>query len=255
MKFLLNKNQLARFILLVVIGISLTTQTYAFSSANKPKTAEQGALASKQEQRPQEIIVLIHGLMRSSLSLSSLKSFLETQGYQVYYYKYPSSKYRIQQHGIHLNHYIETLLVNHSDAKIHFITHSLGGIITREAISRLSPQQLKNIGSLIMLAPPNQGSKLARLSTKILPLLTTSIKPLAELSSDRSAYVHRVPVPKIKIGIIAGRFDAKVPPSAAYLKGQTDLAVVNSSHSFIMNNSNSRKFILNFLKKGTFEQQ
>ena len=85
-------------------------------------------------------------------------------------------------------------------------------------------------------------------------MISSSIKPLAELSSDKSAYVHRVPVPKVKMGIIAGRFDAKVPPSAAYLNEKTDLIVVNASHPFIMNHPKTKKLVLNFLEKGRFEE-
>ena len=139
--------------------------------------------------------------------------------------------------------------------KIHFVTHSLGGgIIVREALAKWSPNQLKHIGVLIMLAPPNQGSLLAKLSTKMFPLITSLIKPLAELSLEKGSYVHHVPVPHIKMGIIAGRFDAKVPPSAAWLQGQTEPIVINSTHTFIMNHAKTKKLILTFLEKGTFAE-
>ncbi|VEB38835.1 lipase LipB [Legionella cherrii] len=138
--------------------------------------------------------------------------------------------------------------------KVSFITHSLGGIITRQALSTWSQEQLKQIGCLIMLAPPNQGSKLAQLSSKIFPMFTSPIKPLAELSSEQTSYVHRVPVPNIKIGIIAGRYDAKVPPESARLQGQNDPIIVNSNHTFIMNNAKTRQLIMSFLRTGSFTQ-
>lgn len=200
-----------------------------------------------------ELIVLIHGLIRSSVSMHPLKTYLEKQGYQVYSYSYPSAKYTIEQHGTNLNQFINELLIKNPGVKIDFITHSLGGIIAREALSHLSSKQLKNIGCLIMLAPPNQGSDLAKLSIQMLPLITSSIKPLAELSSDESAYVHRVPIPKIKIGIIAGRYDAKVPPASTWLEGQEKPVVINSTHTFIMNNPQTKKLISIFLEKGTFK--
>lgn len=200
----------------------------------------------------QKVIVLIHGLMRTSLSMWPLKSYLSKQGYQVYSYSYFSPRYTIQEHGTNLNQFIKKLIEENPNKNINVITHSLGGIITREALSTLPEKQLKNIGCLIMLAPPNQGSTLAKLSTKLFPVFTFPIKPLKELSSDRKAYVHHVPVPKIKMGIIAGRYDAKVPPTFAHLPGQTEFVVVNSTHTFIMNNAQSKQYILNFLEKGTF---
>ncbi|EHL31763.1 esterase/lipase family protein [Legionella drancourtii] len=248
-----KKNLIIKFILLVSIGLTFMVQAYAFSSDLKRQTTLTTPNAQVKPMHRREIIVLIHGLIRSTLSMYPLKSYLERQGYQVYSYSYPSARYTIQQHGAYLNQFIKNLLAKNPGVKIDFITHSLGGIITREALSKLTARQLKNVGCLIMLAPPNQGSKLAKLSTKMFPMFTFPIKPLAELSSDKSSYVHRVPVPNIKIGIIAGRYDAKVPPAAARLDGQAEPVVINSTHTFIMNNAQTKKLITNFLEKGTFK--
>lgn len=204
-------------------------------------------------QHNQEVVVLVHGLMRTSLSMRPLKSYLEQHGYRVYRYSYPSARYSIQEHAVYLNQFLDKLLAQNPGVKIHFITHSLGGIIVREALAKRPKKQLKSMGSLVMLAPPNQGSVLAKLSTKVFPLITSSIKPLAELSSDKSSYVHRVPIPPIKMGIIAGRFDAKVPPSAARMQGLPEPVVINTTHTFIMTNPQTKKLVLNFLEKGSFE--
>ncbi|MCE0724454.1 MULTISPECIES: esterase/lipase family protein [Legionella] len=251
-RIILNKNRLlARLILIAFIGIGCMVQAYAFFPGSREQSNTTSIAAQVKPKQNQEIIVLIHGLMRTSLSMLPLKVYLKRQGYLVYSYNYPSAKYSIQEHGIYLNQFIKNLLEKNPGVKINFITHSLGGIITREALSSLSAKQLKNIGSLIMLAPPNQGSKLAKLSTELFPMLTFPIKPLVELSSDHASYVHHVSVPHIKIGIIAGRYDAKVPPEFARL-GQNEPVIVNSSHTFIMNNAKARQLILSFLKNGTF---
>ncbi|STY19044.1 hypothetical protein [Legionella quateirensis] len=55
--------------------------------------------------------------------------------------------------------------------------------------------------------------------------------------------------------IIPRRFDAKVPPSSADLDGKADLVVINSTHTFIMNNFKTQKLILSFLEKGTFDDE
>lgn len=228
----------------------LMRQTYAFMAHNQ----SQIAVTSLDKKEQQEIIVLIHGLMRTSLSMKPLKSYLEQYGYQVYSYSYPSTRYTIKQHGIYLQQFIDELIEQNTGKKINFITHSLGGLIAREAISRLKPTQLKQVGCLIMLAPPNQGSKLAKLSTTWLPFFTLPIKPLAELSSVQSSYVHRVPIPKIKIAIIAGKYDAKVPPEYARLEGQMEPVITNTTHMFIMNNTKTRELIMSFLKNGRLDK-
>lgn len=205
-----------------------------------------------QAKHSKEMIVLVHGLMRTSLSMWPLKKYLERQGYRTYYYSYPSARYSIQQHGIYFRQYIQKLSQENPGIKIHFITHSMGGILVREALAQSTSKELKSVGSLIMLAPPNQGSKLAALSVKVFPVIKSFIKPLAELSSDKNAYVHQVPVPKIKVGIIAGKYDAKVPPESARLKGQIAPVIVNSTHTFIMNNAKTKQLIVHFLEKGSF---
>ncbi|BCA96830.1 lipase [Legionella antarctica] len=254
MKVLVKKIQTKKFILLLSFGIIYINQSVAFLPNSNMQTPTATLIVPVKAKHHQEVIVLIHGLLRSYLSMKPLKLYLETQGYQVYYYNYPSARYTIHEHASYLNQFIRHLSANNSRVKIHFVTHSLGGIIVREALSKWSPNQLKHIGSLIMLAPPNQGSLLAKLSTEMFPLITSSIKPLAELSSEKKSYVHRVPVPNIKMGIIAGRFDAKVPPSAARIQGQTAPIVINSTHTFIMNHAKTRKLIMTFLKKGSFEE-
>ncbi|MFA6302491.1 MAG: lipase [Legionella sp.] len=199
-----------------------------------------------------EVVVLIHGLLRTTLSMLPLKLYLEHQGYEVKYYSYISARYSIHEHGMALRQYINQLEASNPNQKIHFVTHSLGGIILREALATQSSDQLKHIGYAVMLAPPNQGSELARFSTKAMPLFNYFVKPLPELSSDPKAYVHKVPLPKFKMGIIAGRYDAKVPPASAQLQGQKKVAIVNTTHTFIMVKPKTMKLVLHFLQNGNF---
>ena len=202
---------------------------------------------------PKESIVLVHGLMRSSKSMHHLGEYLRHNGYEIYLYNYPSTQYKIDEHGAQLKIFIDGILSETNNKKIHFITHSLGGIITREALGLLSKEQLKQCNSLIMLSPPNQGSPLAKLLIKYAPFITRFIHPLAELSCSHEAYVHQVAVPDgMMIGIIAGRFDAKTPPSVTTLNGQKDFLIINTTHTFIMNHPNTRKAIIKFLKYGNF---
>ncbi|MBI2785456.1 MAG: alpha/beta hydrolase [Legionella longbeachae] len=252
LKIISNTIYMTRFILVLWIGIVYAVQAYAFLPKSQPQIYGNSPVAPVQSQHTQEIIVLVHGLMRTSLSMWPLKNYLKRHGYQVYSYSYPSPKYSIQEHGFYLNQFIIDLLIKNPGIKIHFITHSLGGIISREALSKLSKKQLKYVGCLIMLAPPNQGSELAKLSLKILPIISSTIKPMAELSSEQTSYVHQVPIPKVKIGIIAGRYDAKVPPKSARLQGQEEPMIVNSNHTFIMNNEEAKRLIMSFLEKGSF---
>lgn len=200
------------------------------------------------------IIILIHGLMRTSKCMQGLASYLNREGYEIFLYEYASTEYTIKEHGSHLKKFIETIITSHPHKKLHFIGHSLGGIIAREALAQLTQEQLNVCVNLIMLAPPNRGSRLARFFVRTFPFTAKFVRPLTELSSDEEAYIHQVAIPeKINIGVIAGRFDAKAPPAFTHLKGQKDFLVVNAVHTFIMNHPKCRKAILHFLRVGVFQ--
>ena len=69
-----------------------------------------------------------------------------------------------------------------------------------------------------------------------------------------SAYIHQVPIPQnLKIGIIVGKYDVKVPPRFAPLNGQIDFPVITAAHTFITNNPNTKKAVLHFSRNDTFK--
>lgn len=236
----------SKFIWAFLMCLLLSTiNLHANNLTHNPQT-------QSQIENKQEIVVLIHGLFRSSLSMFFLKSYLKHQGYEVYTYDYQSAKYPIKYHGEKLNQYISDLIQKKPNVKIHFVTHSLGGIISREGLARLNAEQLKHIGYLIMLAPPNHGSNVAKNVLKILPFSASMVGPLRELNSDEKAYVHQVPIPDVKIGIIVGAYDKTAPLTVAGLPGHPPPVIVRAAHTFIMNNAQTRKYIVQFLKTGSF---
>ncbi len=138
-------------------------------------------------------------------------------------------------------------------SSISIITHSLGGIIARHALTALSEKKSLLFDKLILLTPPNQGSKLARIIIKSLPFLRYIIKPLNQLSDDEKSYIHQIPTPKnIEIGIIAAKYDHAAPANTTQLKEQSDFTIIKGGHSLIMNNKKARQQILLFLQNGKF---
>lgn len=211
---------------------------------------------SKGDIKRNEAIILVHGLIRSHKSMARLGKYLSMQGYDIYLYDYPSTKYFIHEHSIQFQQFIESILLENPNRKLHFITHSLGGIITREALSHLSAEQLSKCGCLIMLAPPNKGSWLAKTIIKIAPFIASLIKPSAELSSEKGAYVHQIGTPEqLKFGVIAGKFDTVTPSPTTRLDGLRDFILINTNHTFIMNHPKTRKAISVFLENGRFDAQ
>lgn len=196
---------------------------------------------------PGETVLLLHGLGRTRASFRSMHGRLEQAGYRVIDWDYPSFSRSIDQHAARLSERLRELDADPAVTRIHFVTHSLGGIIVRKALLDGPPAKT---GRLVMLAPPNRGSRLARRTG---PLLGRWIRPLRELSSAPDSVVNRMAAPQgVEIGIIAAARDGKVRVEDTHLPGETDHLVVPGFHTFIMNALVVQEQTLTFLRTGRF---
>jgi len=212
----------------------------------------------------QDRVILIHGLGRSPLSLTRLQWALERAGYQVTNLRYPS-------HGGDVEHlaeeYLHKAVVSQNPGapgKIHFVTHSLGGIILREYLAR---HIVTNLGRVVMLAPPNHGSELADHLRKNW-LGRIILGPAGcEMGTSATDLPARLGPAQFQAGVIAsdgpgipwnclvcrGPSDGIVSVQSAKLEGMADFLVVHGSHTLIMWRGEVVRQALGFLEDGHFE--
>ena len=124
----------------------------------------------------EKILVGIHGFMRDKSNMSLFEKEFTKEGWTVYLWSYPSQMRTIEEHGESLVTLFKYVLQKHPQQKIHFVTHSLGGVILRAAMNASScPEEIK-IGKAVLIAPPNQGAAYAR--------FLNLFKPFREIAGD-----------------------------------------------------------------------
>lgn len=207
-------------------------------------------------------IILLHGLARTSRSMRKLAVALTQAGFSVDNCSYPSTRLTIEDLA---EKTITEALQRRPDCdSIHFVTHSLGGIMLRYYLSQHDIDQL---GRVVMLAPPNQGSEVVD-HLKHWRLFRWFNGPAGQqLGTDKDAIASRLPPADFELGIIAGsrsinwylstllpgQNDGKVSIEATKLSHMTDYLILPVSHPFIMNNKLAIRQTIHFLRDGKFK--
>ncbi len=107
------------------------------------------------------VVVLIHGFMTSGRSMKPIENSLREFGFCVHNWEYQSRRRTIQQHACTLAWYLQYVASCHPGQPIDFVAHSTGGLILRAALNLPDCPEEAKIGRAVLLATPNQGSRLA----------------------------------------------------------------------------------------------
>lgn len=196
--------------------------------------------------------------------MRALEGNLSGLGFRVINVNYPSTKYPIEYLAEYVGKTIHQCRIDCTDEeRIHFVTHSLGGIVLRYY---LKENQLHNLGRVVMLSPPNQGSELVdNLRDNILFKIVTGPSG-QQLGTDSSSVPITLGPVDFELGIIAGNRslnpifshlipgedDGRVPVERSKVEGMADFLIVPQVHPFIMNSPEVVKQAVYFLEHGRF---
>lgn len=147
--------------------------------------------------------------------------------------------------------------------RIHFVTHSLGGILVRQF---LSTNDIPELGRVVMLGPPNQGSLAADEMVNVPGFDWINGPAGKQLGKGEESVPLKLGPADFELGIIAGNRtidpitsavlpnpdDGRVSVEDTKLEGMTDFVVVEHSHAFMMRMQRTIDLTIAFLKNGTF---
>ena len=211
----------------------------------------------------QEGVVLLHGISRTALSFRKMQLTLERCGYATLNIDYPSRRATLEALAENIHPAVE-LFVNGLGGPVHFVGHSMGGLLTRVYLARYRPVQL---GRVVMLGTPNGGSEIAD-RLKHISAYRAFFGPAGQqLGTQRDSAIEALfPPVDYPVGIIAGDrsidpiasaflpkpHDGRVSVANTRLDGMTDHVVIATAHPWLMRNSVAIEQTVAFLKDGKF---
>ncbi len=204
----------------------------------------------------EEKLVTTHGILGAPWNMYYLSGEVQRPEMTLHW-GYPSTEKKILQHGEDLALYLLEVAIENPGKPIHFLTHSMGGLVLRAALNHPCCPIEAHIGKAVLLAPPNQGSAWGRMLNRVSLANYLGRENSGEELMTTMDFEHLGPFPDtMKVMVIAGNFsynplindenDGTVGVTETYLKTPHKHVVIKVGHKSILVNKQAACLTYNF---------
>ncbi len=214
------------------------------------------------------VIVVLHGLIRTRNSMSSLADFLQREtDATVINFEYASTRETIADSAGALAELLKGL--GDQVTRVDFVGHSMGNIVVRHYLRDLEREENQStpptFGRMVMLGPPNQGSRMARLLNHSLLFNAVTGQAGIQLGKAWPHLEKSLTTPPFEFAIISGGAendrlidnwllsgpnDFTVSAKETFLAGATDSSMMPLLHGTMMKHPEVHQQVHSFLEHG-----
>lgn len=216
-------------------------------------------------------MVLLHGLLRTKRSMETAARWLAEHGFEPHNLGYPSRKQPLERLAVDVAEQLAQRF-DGDHRRVHFLTHSMGGIVLRQLLAWQKEHPAENcwrLGRAVLIAPPNRGSRVAEFLGDLGPYRILFGPAGQQLRAGPECLVPSLPMPK-EVGVIVGQRsvgsygwavrrgaapqmenDGTLASDEVVMEG-VPIVKVLAGHTFIMNNREALEQSEAFFRTGRF---
>lgn len=204
----------------------------------------------------QENVVFVHGLWMVGVDMTILRRRIHRCGFKVYQFSYSSIRKSPADNAAKLQQYLQKI----KGDRVHFVAHSLGGLVIRHLFQQYPDQR---VGKVVTLGTPHEGSEVAQQLIRFAWgrfILGKSVEHglLGEVPEWHAKNPLGVVAGKGGVGIgrvfcdFPGDNDGTVAVAETRLTGMADHIILSTSHTGMIYNPAVSTQICSFIKQGCF---